>query len=100
MVWCLVQVACLGSAMFLNTYCLSSNHFYQNGTDRNAIVTVVIYAILTMFKWCHIDSSLFCIFPPLVMPYASNACMVILFYVICIDSMGFYTDGYLPILLM
>ena len=37
----------------------SSNHFYQNGTDRNAIVTVVIYAILTMFKWCHIDSSLF-----------------------------------------
>ena len=67
----------------------SSNHFYQNGTDRNAIVTVVIYAILTMFKWCHIDSSLFYIFPPLVMPYASNACTVNLFYVICIDSMGF-----------
>ena len=67
---------------------LSSNHFYQNGTDRNAIVTVVMYAILTMFKWRHIDSSLFYIFPPLVMPYASNACTVILFYVICIDSMG------------
>ena len=67
----------------------SLNHFYQNGTDRNAIVTVVIYAILTMFKWCHIDSSLFCNFLPLVMPYASNACTVILFYVICIDSVGF-----------
>ena len=67
----------------------SSNHFYQNGTDRNAIVTVVIYAILTMFKWCHIDISLFYIFLPLVMPYASNACTVILFYVICIDFMGF-----------
>ena len=67
----------------------SSNHFYQNGTNRNTIVTVVIYAILTMFKWCHIDSSLFYIFPPLVMPYASSACTVILFYVICIDSMGF-----------
>ena len=61
---------------------LSSNHFYQNGTDRNAIVTVVIYAILTMFKWRHIDGSLFYIFPPLVMPYASNACTVILFYVL------------------
>ena len=67
----------------------SSNHFYQNGTDRNAIVTVVIYAILTMFKWCHIDSSVFYIFPPLVMPYALNVCTVIIFYVICIDSMGF-----------
>ena len=67
----------------------SSNHFYQNGTGRNAIVTVVIYAILAMFKWCHIDISLFYIFLPLVMPYASNACTVILFYVICIDSMGF-----------
>ena len=67
----------------------SSNQFYQNGTDRNAIVTVVIYAILTMFKWCHIDISSFFMFLPLVMPYASNACTVILFYVICIDSMGF-----------
>ena len=67
----------------------SSNHFYQNGTDRNAIVTLVIYAILTTFKWCHIDISLFYIFLPLVMPYASNVCTVILFYVICIDSMGF-----------
>ena len=57
----------------------SSIHFYQNGTDRNSIVTVVIYATLTMFKWCHIDSSLFYIFPPLVIPYASNACTVILF---------------------
>ena len=28
-------------------------------------------------------------FPPLVIPYVSNACTVILFYVICIDSMGF-----------
>ena len=46
----------------------SSNHFYQNGTDRNAIVAVVIYAILTMFKWRHIDSSLFYIFTPLVIP--------------------------------
>ena len=52
-------------------------------------MTVVICAILTMFKWCHIDISLFYIFLPLVMPYASNACTVILFYVICIDSMGF-----------
>ena len=67
----------------------SSNHFYQNGTDRNAIVSVAIYAILTMFKWCHIDISLFYIFLPLVMPYASNACTVILFYVTCIDYMGF-----------
>ena len=33
--------------------------FYQNGTDRNAIVTVVIYATLTIFKWCNIDSSFF-----------------------------------------
>ena len=62
---------------------------YYHRTSRNAIVAVVIYAILTMFKWCHIDSSLFYISPPLVMPYASNACSVILFYVICIDSKGF-----------
>ena len=68
---------------------IKENHFYQNGTDRNAIVAVMIYAILTMFKWCHIDSSLFYIFPPLVMPYASNVCTFILFYVICIDSKGF-----------
>ena len=67
----------------------SSNHFYQNGNDRNFILTFVIYATLTMFKWCHIDSSLFYIFPPLIMPYASNACTVILLYVIRIDSMGF-----------
>ena len=40
----------------------NSNHFYQNGMDRNAIFTVVIYATLTMFKWCHIGSSLFYIF--------------------------------------
>ena len=52
-------------------------------------MTVVIYAILTIFKLCHIDISLFYSFLPLVMPYPSNACTVILFYVICIDSMGF-----------
>ena len=59
--------------------------------DQNAIVTVVIHATLTMFKWCHIDSSLFYkVSPPVVMPYASNACTVILFYVMYIDSMGLH----------
>ena len=44
------------------TFIKMSNHFYRNVLDRNAIVTVVIYATITMLKWCYIDSSLFYFF--------------------------------------
>ena len=37
-------------------------------------------------------------FPPLVMPHASDACTVILFYVICIDYMGFTLTVICPFL--
>ena len=78
----------------------SSNHFYQNGMDRNAIVTVVIYATLTMFKWCHIDSSLFYTFSS----FSNAVCIEFLcgHFVLCDMHWfyGFYIDGQMPILLM